>query len=506
MNAMTDHAAVPQDLRTLFDRLAANARAVGQTTAAQRAEKILRLAKAMMDARPAILAAGRTELRLSDTDIDAQLLMVKTEAEFVARNLKHWVGRHDVKGTLMTLGKKSYVQYEAKGVVLNLATWNAPIAIGLVPLIGAIAAGCTMLLKPSELAPHSAEVVAKIVASVFPDNEFAVVQGGPEVAQNLLRLPFNHMFFIGGHAVGRMVMRAAAEHFASITLEMGGKNPTIVDASADIEDAARKIAWGRVANCGQVCLAPDYALVHQSIEQSFVTALAGQMRALYDASGKGYQQSPELPRIINRRHFERIKALVDDAIAKGACVAEGGEMDGDDLFISPTILTQLKPGMRILEEEIFGPIICVLPFKQREEVVAEIRTRPKPLATYIFAKDRSAIDWFLANTTAGSTVVNHNLIQSGTNPNLPFGGVNASGIGRIGGRFSFLECSNARAVVEEGPPITDPKLMFPPYSDKYKKMIGDLLAKPVNLPDWGINAINGIIKVTSTLKGQRKGL
>jgi aldehyde dehydrogenase (NAD+) len=391
-------------------------------------------------------------------------------------------------------------------VVLNLATWNAPIAIGLVPLMGAIAAGCTMLLKPSELAPQSAAVLAQIVASVFPDDEFAVVQGGPEVAQALLRLPFNHIFFIGGHAVGRMVMRAAAEHFASITLEMGGKNPSIIDASAELEDAARKIAWGRVANCGQVCLAPDYALAHQSIEPEFVRHLGAQMRALYDASGKGYQQSPELPRIINRRHFDRIKALLDDALAQGATLAHGGETDGDDLFISPTVLTGLKPGMRILEEEIFGPILCVLPFKQREDVVAEIRTRPKPLATYIFAKERSAIDWFLAHTTSGSTVVNHNLIQSGTNPHLPFGGVNASGIGRIGGRFSFLECSNARAVVEEGPPITDPRLMFPPYSDKYKKMIGDLLAKPVHLPDWGIKAINGLIKVTSTLKGQRKGL
>lgn len=490
-------------LTPLFERLAAKATLIGQTTAAQRAEKLLKLARAVMDARPAILAAGKKELRLSETDIDAQLLMVKCEAEFMARNLAPWMLKQPVQGTLMTLGKKCYVQYEAKGVVLNLATWNAPIAIGLVPLMGAIAAGCTMVLKPSELAPDSAAVLAKIVASAFADDEFAVVQGGPEVAQALLALPFNHIFFIGGHAVGRMVMRAAAEHFASITLEMGGKNPTIVDASADLEDAARKIAWGRVANCGQVCLAPDYALVHASVERPFIVALARQMRALYDANGSGYANSPELPRIINRRHFDRIKALLDDAIAQGAVVEEGGETNGDDLFISPTILSGLKPSMRIMSEEIFGPILCVLPFSQREAAIAEIRSRPKPLTTYIFARERAAIDWFLAHTTAGSTVVNHNLIQSGTNPHLPFGGVNASGIGRIGGRFSFLECSNARAVVEEGPPITDPKLMFPPYSPKYKKMIGDLLAKPVNLPNWGINAINGLIKVTSTLKGQR---
>jgi aldehyde dehydrogenase (NAD+) len=487
-------------LSAIFASLAAKAPEIAQTTAMERAEKLRRLSAAVTKARPAILEAGRKELRLSDTDIDAQLLMVKSEAEFIARNLKSWMGRHDVQGTLMTLGKKCYVQYEPKGVVLNLATWNAPIAIGLVPLMGAIAGGNTMLLKPSELAPLSAQVLADLVASVFDADEFAVVQGGPEVATELLTLPFNHIFFIGGHAVGRLVMKAAAEHFASVTLEMGGKNPVIVDASADLADAGRKIAWGRVANCGQVCLAPDYALVHESVEAPFVTALGNAMRALYDASGRGFQQSPELPRIVNRRHFDRIKALLDDAVAKGATIAFGGETDGDDLFIAPTIVTNTTPQMRIMQEEIFGPILCVLPFRTREEVVAEIRRRPKPLGLYIFARDRGAIDWFLGHTTSGSTVVNHNLIQSGTNAHLPFGGVNASGIGRIGGRYSFLECSNARAVVEEGPPITDPGLMFPPYSDKYKKMIGQMLEKPVNLPDAAINAINRVIKITSRFK------
>jgi aldehyde dehydrogenase (NAD+) len=488
-------------LQPLFDRLAVKANELVTSTAEQRAEKIRRLLKAVMEARPQILEAGRKELRLQDTDIDAQLLMVKTECEFVARNLGKWLGRHPVKGSLMSLGKKSYVQYEPKGVVLNLATWNAPIAIGLVPLLGAIAAGNTCLLKPSELAPLSAQVLADIVAKAFPSDEFAVVQGGPEVASELLKLPFNHIFFIGGHAVGRLVMRAAAEHFASITLEMGGKNPTIVDASADLADSARKIAWGRVANCGQVCLAPDYALVHESVQGPFVEAMAKAMRTLYDASGEGFQKSPELPRIVNRRHFERIKALLDDALAKGAKIAVGGETDADDLFIAPTVLTNVTEDMRIMQEEIFGPILCVLPWTQREDVIATIRRRPKPLGLYIFSKDREATDWFLSHTSSGSTVVNHNLIQSGTNPNLPFGGVNSSGTGRIGGHFSFLECSNARAVVEEGPPVGDPGLMFPPYSDKYKKMIGQMMEKEIKMPDAAIKTINGIIRVMGSLRG-----
>lgn len=493
----------PSELRRHFDRLAAKAAAVRATTAEQRADKLRKLLKATLDARPQILEAARKELRLSDTDIDAQLLMVKSEAEFIAAHVAEWMATTPVQGTLMTLGKKCYVQYEPKGVVLNLATWNAPIAIGLVPLMGAIAAGCTMMLKPSELAPLSAQVLADIVAKVFEPDEFAVVQGGPEVAQEVLTLPFNHIFFIGGHSVGRVVMRAAAEHFASVTLEMGGKNPTIVDASADLAEAGKKIAWGRVANCGQVCLAPDYALVHESVQRPFIEALGGAMKSMYDASGAGYQKSPELPRIINRRHFDRIKGLLDDAIAKGAKVEHGGQTDGDDLFIAPTVLSNVDNGMRIMTEEIFGPIICVVPFRQREDAVAEIRTRPKPLGSYVFARDRAAIDYWLANTTSGSTVVNHNLIQSGTNPHLPFGGVNSSGIGRIGGRYSFLECSNSRAVVEEGPPVGDPNLMFPPYSDKYKQMVGQMLGKGIKMSDGMINFINGIIKLTSAFKGGR---
>lgn len=489
--------------QALFDRMALKAPALRLTTAAERADKLRRLLKATLDARPAILAAGYKELRLAPTDIDAQLLMIKSEAEFIARNLASWTAPQPIQGTLMTLGKTSYVQYEPKGLVLHLSTWNAPIAEAFVLAFGAIAAGCPFLLKPSELAPHSAQVIADIVvAAGFADDEFAVVQGASDVATQLLALPFNHIFYIGGHGVGRIVLRAAAEHFATVTLEMGGKNPVIVDESADLVEAGKKIAWGRVANAGQVCLAPDYALVHERVLPGFVAELSKSMTAFYNASGQGFQKSPELPRIVNRRHFDRIKALLDDALAKGAKLELGGETDGDDLYISPTILTGVTEDMRILQEEIFGPIICVLPFRQREEAIATIRRRPKPLGSYIFAKDRAAIDWFLARTTSGSTVVNHNLIQSGTNPHLPFGGVNASGQGRIGGRYTFLECSNARAVVEEGPPVGDPDIMFPPYSDKYKQMIGQLLSKEIKLSDGVINFINGMIKVTSFFKRQ----
>ncbi len=492
MNAVLKEANAYQ---ALFDRLTATAAELRQTDAALRAGKIQRLLKAVLAARPAILEAGRKELRLNDTDLDAQLLMIKSEGEFIVKHLKSWMAPEPIQATLMTVGKKSYVQYEPKGIVLHLSTWNAPIAEAFVLAFGAMAAGCPFVLKPSELAPHSAQVLADIVARCFTDDEFAVLQGGPEVASELLKLPFNHIFYIGGHGVGRIVLRAAAEHFATVTLEMGGKNPVIVDASADIAEAGKKIAWGRVANAGQVCLAPDYALVHESVAQQFIAELGQSMTAMYNPDGKGFDQSGDLPRIVNRRHYDRIKALLDDAIAKGAKVVFGGQTKADELFIAPTILTNMSEDMKIMQEEIFGPIICIVPFKRREEAIETIRRRPKPLGSYIFARDRAAIDWYLARTTSGSTVVNHNLIQSGTNPHLPFGGVNASGIGRIGGRYTFLECSNARAVVEDGKGLGDPDMMYPPYSDKYKQAIAWMLGKTLNVPNAVINTLNSLLRV-----------
>jgi aldehyde dehydrogenase (NAD+) len=495
VNAMNAVMKETNNIAALFQRVAAHAPTFAQTTAEERIERINRLYKAIMAARPAIHAAGRKELRLIDLDIDGQLLMLKTEYEFIAKNLKTWMQPEPVQGSLMTVGKRCYVQYQPKGVVLHVSTWNAPIAEAFIPGFGALAAGNPFVLKPSELAPESAQVLADIVASVLPEEEFAVVQGGPEVAQELLRQPFNHIFYIGGHGVGRIIMKAAAEHFATVTLEMGGKNPTIIDASADVDDAARKTSWGRVCNAGQVCLAPDYALVHRSVERAFVGALAKHMTCMYNADGRGFQKSEYLPRIVNSRHFERIKGLLDDAIAKGAKVEFGGETDAADLFIGPTILSNVNGSMRIMQEEIFGPIICIVPFEDREEAVREIRSRPKPLGSYVFAKDRAAIDWWLAHTTSGSVVVNHNLIQSGTNPHLAFGGVNASGIGRLCGKATFLECSNPRAVMEDGKGLGDPNMMFPPYSDKYRQAIEWMLNKGMNLPDGVINFLNALLRL-----------
>jgi aldehyde dehydrogenase (NAD+) len=378
---------------------------------------------------------------------------------------------HRVRNSAATLGKKCYILYEPKGVVLNLSTWNAPVAIALVPAVAAIAAGNAFALKPSELAPHSATVLREVLEAAMPRDEFAVFEGGPEMAQELLALPFNHIYYTGGQRVGRLVMKAAADNFAAVTLEMGGKNPAIIDASAALDNAARKIAWGRIANAGQVCVAPDYVLVHESVCDTFVAALVKAMSAMYNASGAGFEHSPELMRIINDQHFARVTRLLQDARDKGAKFACGGQTRAEDRFVAPAVLTNVSEDMLLMQEEIFAPILPVIPFRERTEALEIIARRTKPLALYIYAKDRGAIDYFLAHTTAGSTVVNHNLIQSGTNPRLPFGGVNHSGIGRIGGEQGFREMSNARSVVEQPLGFLDLTFNLPPYSKTYRKLI-----------------------------------
>jgi aldehyde dehydrogenase (NAD+) len=492
MNAVLKPQGTPVAER--FSRLAANAPALAQTTAAQRADKIRRLLAATLEARPAIIAAVCKELRCHDNDIDGQLLMIKAEAECAIRYVADWMAPEAVAPSLMTLGKHSYIRYEPKGLVLHVSTWNAPIAEAFVPAIGAIAAGCAFALKPSELAPHCSRVLAEIVARVFPDDEFAVFEGGADVAQDLLRQPFNHIFYIGGHSVGRIIMKAAADHFATVTLEMGGKNPAIVHRSADIDDAAQKIGWGRIANAGQVCVAPDYVLVDEPVLRPFIEALGRRMTAMYNPDGKGFDQSPEFARIVNLRHFQRVKALFDDAMTRGAKLEFGGEFKEADLFIGPAILGNVRPDMKIMQDEIFAPLICVLPFGRREDIVTELRRHLKPLSSYVFAKDREFIDWAIANTTSGNTVINHNLVQSGTNTALPFGGVNASGMGRLGGRATFLECSNARSVVEDGKGLGDPGMMFPPYGPKYRQALDWMLNTRIKTYPPVLRAINRIVR------------
>jgi aldehyde dehydrogenase (NAD+) len=461
------------DIEAIFRQAAAKAPALALTSAAERVAKLKKLLKAVVDAKDAVAEVSHRELRTPYIGAIAQILMLKGEIDYTCTHLEDWMKPQDAEPAPGFMGRKAYVKYEPKGVFLNLATWNAPILISLHPAVGAIAAGNAVVIKPSELAPYSAALVQDIVASVFPRDEVAVVQGGPDVAQQLLAQPFNHIFYTGGMRVGRMVMKAAAENFASVTLEMGGKNPTIIDVSADLEDAAPKIALGRIMNAGQVCIAPDYALVPASRHDEFVRLFGRAANHMFNGDGKGFRHSETLPRIVNRQHFDRIRGLVEDAVGKGARVAFGGEMEADDLYISPTLLTGVTEDMKIMQEEIFGPVLPVIAYQSREEVLEIIHRRPKALASYVFATDRDAVDWFLDRTSSGSSAVNNCVTQAG-HPTLPFGGANHSGLGRSGGHASFLEASNARSVVEDAlDPSTAPA--FNPSPEELRRMMEYML-------------------------------
>ena len=366
------------------------------------------------------------------------------------------------------LGTQAEIRQEPKGVCLIIAPWNYPFQLAIGPLVSALAAGNTAIIKPSELTPHVSEVIKKIVEATFETHEVAVFEGDQHLAGSLLELPFDHIFFTGSPAVGSIVMAAAAKHLASVTLELGGKSPAVVDASADIEKAARDIMWGKLTNNGQTCIAPDYLHVHESIMEPFLLAARKAVGNAYGEGPEAVKASQDYCRIVDQRHFERIAGLYQDAVEKGATTVMGGVADAAERFFAPTILTDIPADARVLHEEIFGPLLPVLPFSGIDQVIEQINSRPKPLAMYIFGKDQGNIDQLFARTSAGGACVNHNLLHYG-HENLPFGGVNHSGIGKAHGQFGFEAFSNQKPVLVDR--FSGMHRLYPPYTDKVKKLI-----------------------------------
>jgi len=422
------------------------------STATERSARIKALWEATSERQEDLFKAGKEERGLHNLDVAAELMMLKAEAEFTIKNIASWMKPEKVKNSMSTMGKRCEIRRQSKGVVLN--------------------AGNSMVIKPSELAPTSAQIIEEIVSKVFPEDEALVIQGGVDVAKTLLELPFDHIYYTGGTAVGKIVMKAAADNLASVTLEMGGKNPAIIDASAKLENAASKLAWGRVMNAGQVCIAPDYVIVHNSVKEEFQTLLAAKIDEHYNSENTGLENSEFVPRIINERHTKRVKSLIDDAIQKGATVISGGGADIEANYIEPTLLTDVTEDMSVMQEEAFGPVMCILGYDTREDVLEFIKPRQNPLALYIYSTDKTAIEYFLENTSSGSAVVNNNCVQSGTNPRLPFGGVGSSGMGRIGGYEGFKTMSNERSIVHQPlDKFRDFLIQLPPYSDRYSSII-----------------------------------
>ncbi|CAN1537638.1 PutA NAD-dependent aldehyde dehydrogenases [Burkholderiaceae bacterium] len=376
----------------------------------------------------------------------AEILPVCMEANDAIRNLKKWMKPTHVWPTLLTLGMRSHVQHTPRGRCLIVGPFNYPVNLTLGPLVSAIAAGNTAILKPSELTPHLSGLICKVVREVFTEDEVAIFEGEAEVSQALLALPFDHIFFTGSPTIGKYVMGAAAKNLASVTLELGGKSPTIIDETANLKLAATNVMWAKFANAGQTCIAPDYVFVHESVKDAWLACCREQLIKAYGTTLEAQKSSPHLAHIVNGRHTKRIKALLDDAQAQGARTITGGGASEGDCFIQPTLLDQVSPTSRIMEEEIFGPLLPVISYSSLDEVIAHINEGPKPLALYIYSRSNAHIDKVLTQTVSGGACVNHALMQF-LQGNLPFGGINNSGIGNAHGHYGFKAFSHERGVV-----------------------------------------------------------
>lgn len=400
--------------------------------------------------------------------IATEWVTVLTNLKLIYAELRGWMADEAINTPLALTGLKSWVRREAKGHVLIIAPWNYPLQLVLNPLIYAIAAGNAVLIKPSEMAPATAAFLKKMVADVFDEREVAVVEGGVQTATALLKKPFHHIFFTGSPNVGKIVMRAAAENLTSVTLELGGKSPVILDGSFDVATAAERIAWGKCVNAGQTCIAPDYALVPENELDAFTDAFARSVDRFYNPKGKGLEHSKDYGRIIDNRNYERMVNLIEDAMQKGANLVLEGKHHVDDLLVTPHVLTNVSGDMKVMQEEIFGPVLPVLTYRHQKEIPEIINQFERPLALYIMSKNQKNIDFILQYTTSGGVGINETLVTV-INPELPFGGVNHSGIGKSNGKYSFLEFTNERGVVKRT--WFNFKMIYPPYNSAIIKWL-----------------------------------
>jgi len=412
--------------------------------AEQRKEKLRKLKSAVEAHGDEIVAAVKQDTRKPENEIRVtELLNVIANIERNINNLEDWMKPVEVPPS-QNKNDKAKIVYEARGVCLILGPWNFPLGLVMGPLAAAIAAGNCCMVKLTDLCPATARVAAKIVREAFEEKEVALFEGGVDVATALLGLPFNHIFFTGSTRVGKLIMAAAAQHLATVTLELGGKSPVIVDEDADVKKVGGDLAAAKQFNGGQACIAPDYVFVKEDQKDALVEEFRAKVRQnLYRDDGSIKKES--IAQIVNAQNFGRIKKLFDDAVAKGAKIAVGGTLEEADRTIHPTLLTDVTPDMLIMQEEIFGPVVPVLTYRNIDDVIGYISSRPKPLALYIYSNNQNNIEKVLSRTSSGGVTIN-GFFSHYLENQLPFGGVNQSGMGSYHGVFGFRTFSHERAV------------------------------------------------------------
>jgi aldehyde dehydrogenase (NAD+) len=414
------------------------------TTAEERKEKLKKLKSAVEAHGDEIVAAVKQDTRKPESEIRVtEILGVIGNIQRNIDNLDEWMKPVEVVPT-QNKNDKARIVHEARGVCLILGPWNFPLGLTMGPLAAAVAAGNCCIVKLTDLCPATARVAAKIIKQAFEEKEVALFEGGVDVATALLDLPFNHIFFTGSTRVGKLVMAAAAKNLATVTLELGGKSPVIVDESADVKKVAADLAAAKQFNGGQACISPDYVFVREQQKSALVDEFRAKVKQnLYRDDGSIKKES--IAQIVNDQNFARIKQLFDDAVAKGAKIAVGGTLEQADRTIHPTMLTDVTPDMQIMQEEIFAPIVPVVTYKNIDEVIQHISRRAKPLALYIYSNDRNNIDKLLERTSSGGVTIN-GFFSHYLESQLPFGGVNQSGMGSYHGVFGFKAFSHERAI------------------------------------------------------------
>ena len=431
----------------------------------QQLEKLLKMVNENQDL---FLEAIKKDLRKPPMEATImEINVVKGDATIALNNLPDWMGIQKVTPDLFNKMNTCGIKYDPLGVALIMGAWNYPILLVLQPLIGAIAAGNCVVIKPSELSPATANLFESLIPRYLDEECFKVVNGGIPETTSLLRERFDHIFYTGSSAVGKIVMQAAAKHLTPVVLELGGKSPCYVDNDCDFDVVASRISWGKFVNSGQTCLAPDYILCSKKAQDKLVPSLRKAFQTFF---GENPKESPDLSRMVNNRHLQRVAALIDSNKT-----AIGGNIDESDKYIAPTVLVDVMPNDPVMQEEIFGPVLPIVNVDSVSEASQFIAEREKPLGLYIFSNDRKHIDKLIDETSSGAVCVNDCIVHAAV-PTLPFGGVGNSGMGAYHGKFSFEAFSHKKACLIKNQKLESLNgLRYPPYKDKNLKFFTWLL-------------------------------
>jgi len=463
-----------------FERQRRHLPQVKASTANMRIKKLQALRTAIQSQRFALYEALKRDLGKSSSEVElTEYLPTLTELSFAIRHLKSWMRPQPVPSPLTLFLSRSEIRYEPKGQVLIIGPWNYPFYLIMAPLISAIAAGNCAVVKPSEVSPFTSQFLKKLIfdlfsvglfsVGLFNEEEVSCIEGDHLVAQELLKLPFDHIFFTGSSHVGKVVLEAAAKHLTSVTLELGGKSPVIIDISAHLKRTAKHLVWGKFMNAGQTCVAPDYVLVPEALLPKLIAEISYWLKEFYGAEEEQRSRSEAFSRIINTHHHERLKALLSASTEAGARIIAGGQWIDSERYIAPTVLTCVTPDSPLMKEEIFGPLLPLLTYRTLNEAYEIIERHEKPLALYIFSEYPSRVEEIIKRTNAGGTSVNTTLLHL-SNPHLPFGGTGPSGMGNYHGFFGFKTFSHERAVLRQGA-VSALEMIFPPYKNWVRQLI-----------------------------------